>query len=151
MQKRIRRTQRAKARAKGAVLPHKGRELELMLKGAKPLARFVREPGAADHMATESRFAPHVRSGSVLRFAFQGADSERVYYCPPTEEWRVKLLELVDGALRSGAHAFTIYDLHRIDGALLGYSKADVEFFVARWRRREAAAARKGRRVRPCA
>lgn len=50
----------------------------------------------------------------------------------------MKVLKLVDMSLETGSHAVTIYDLHRIDGALLGYAKADVEAFVARWRRSES-------------
>ena len=69
-----------------------------------------------------------------LSFVFPGDEFDRVYYCLPTEEWRVKLLELIETALEAGAHPFTIEDLHRIDGALLGYSKEDIEFFLARWR-----------------
>lgn len=125
-----------KTAAKGVIGPHNERELELMLAGAKPLARFTREHGAATYEEVEAAFRPHVERGAVLRFFFRSEDTERVYFCLPTEEWRVKLLELIETALEVGAaNAFTIYDLHRIDGAMLGYAKEDVEFFVARWRR----------------
>lgn len=148
MQKRLRKPRRGKARvAKGTILPHKERELDLMLKGAKPLARFVRDHGTGDHANVEAAFAPHVERGDVLRFAFRSENSERIYYCLPTEEWRVKLLELVHSTLEAGAHAFTIYDLHRLEGALLGYSKEDVEFFIARWRKQEAAGSRTKQRA----
>src|SRR5262249_28065199 len=122
--------------AVGMLLPHDGRELGLMLAGVKPLARFAREPGkAARFRQVEARFRPYVKSGALRRFVFKGDEFDRVYYCLPTEEWRVKLLELIDMALETGTHDFTIYDLQRIDGAMLGYSKEDVEFFVARWRK----------------
>ena len=125
-----------KTKPKGVIGPHNGRELELMLSGAKPLARFAKEPvPSAQFKAAEAAFKPHVKRGTMRRFQFKGEDFDRVYYCLPTEEWRVKLLELIDTALEAGRHEFTIYDLQRIDGAMLGYAKEDVEFFVARWRR----------------
>jgi hypothetical protein len=129
-------TKRQRSKRTGKIKPHEGRELELMLAGKKPLARFAIEhktPRA--HAKSEAAFRPHVERGTVLRFQFNGDGFDRIYYCLPTEEWRVKLLELIDKALELGVHDFTIYDLHRIDGTLLGYSKADIEAFVARWRR----------------
>ena len=129
-------TAKAKAAApRGKIKPHEGRELALMLAGKKPLARFALEHKAPDALAaSEAAFRPHVTRGKLQRFQFKGAEFDRVYYCLPTEEWRVKLLELIEAALEAGAHPFTIEDLHRIDGALLGYSKEDIEFFLARWR-----------------
>ena len=138
MQRQIQKARRSKSRAKGVIFPHEGRELQLMLKGKKPLARFTRKRSAAADAAVEAAFAPHVARGKLARFEFRSEDTARVYYCLPTEEWRVKLLELIDAALETGAHAFTIYDLHRIDGAMLGYAKADIEAFVERWRQNEA-------------
>lgn len=128
-------TKKSRAVRKGTIKPHEGRELSLMLDGSKPLARFTREVGAKTYAEVDAAFKPYVKRGTVQRFAFKSGGVERIYFCLPTEEWRVKLLELIDTALEIGAHEFTIYDLHRIDGALLGYSKADVEFFIARWRR----------------
>ena len=136
MPKKIAKPRTRKATATGVVGPHNGCELELMLSGTKPLARFAKEPvPSAQFKAIEAAFKPHVRRGTVRRFQFKGEDFDRVYYCLPTEEWRVKLLELIDTSLEAGAHKFTITDLQRIDGAILGYTKADVEYFIARWRR----------------
>jgi len=129
-------TKRERKPAAGKIKPHEGGELELMLKGKKPLARFALEHDAPQaHAATEAAFRPHVERGTLQRFQFKGEDFDRVYYCLPTEEWRVKLLELVDKALEVGVHDFTIYDLHRLDGTMLGYTKTDIEFFIANWRR----------------
>lgn len=41
----------------------------------------------------------------------------------------MKVLELID---QHGAGIFTEDDLHRLDGALPGYKKTDVEQFIAR-------------------
>lgn len=122
--------------AKGRIKPHEGGELDLMLKGKKPLARFALEHKTPQTIAkSEAAFRPHVARGTFLRFQFKGEEFDRIYYCRPTEEWRVKVLELVDRVLEIGAHDFTIYDLHRLDGTLLGYSKTDIEHFVATWRK----------------
>src|SRR5258708_766964 len=111
-----------RSKPKGKIKPHEGRELTLMLAGKKPLARSAIEHKAPrGHAKDEAAFRPHVESGRVLRFQFKGEEFDRVYYCLPTEEWRVKLLELIDTALEAGAHEFSIYDLHRIDGTMLGY------------------------------
>jgi hypothetical protein len=124
-----------KATAKGKIKPHEGGELQLMLKGRKPLARFALEHKSPSTIAkSEAAFRPHVERGTFLRFQFKGDDFDRIYYCRPTEEWRVKVLELVDKALEIGVHDFTIYDLHRLDGTLLGYSKRDIEHFIDTWR-----------------
>jgi len=126
---------RSTSRPRGRIKPHEGSELDLMLKGKKPLARFAIEHKTPDALAqTEASFQPHVARGTFLRFQFKGDEFDRLYFCQPTEEWRVKLLELIDTALEAGAHNFTIYDLHRIDGTLLGYSKSDIEFFISNWR-----------------
>jgi len=123
-------------RPQGRIKPHEGSELALMLKGTKPLARFAIEHKTGDTLAEiETAFRPHVERGTFLRFQFKGEEFDRLYYCLPTEEWRVKLLELIDTALEAGVHEFSIYDLHRIDGTLLGYSKKDIEYFIANWRR----------------
>ena len=126
---------KAKRAKRGKIKPHEGDELDLMLKGKKPLARFALEHKTPQAIAkTEAAFRPHVERGTLLRFQFKGEEFDRVYYCRPTEEWRVKVLELVDRALELGLHEFTIYDLHRLDGTLLGYTKKDIEHFVDTWR-----------------
>jgi len=136
MTKKLTAKRKPAASRRGKIKPHEGGELELMLEGKKPLARFALEHNAPDiHARTEAAFRRHVERGTLQRFQFKGEDFDRIYYCLPTEEWRVKLLELVDKALEVGVHDFTIYDLHRLDGTLLGYSKKDIEFFVENWRR----------------
>jgi hypothetical protein len=126
-----------------AIGPHNGKELELMLQGVKPLALF----SAADDMTPEAvgdvGFEPYVQSGRVLKFSHRldGDRFETRIYCLPTEEWRAKLMLFVrqhihDPAFRS---VFSPDNLHRLDGTLLGYSKDDIEAFVARIRSRRSA------------
>jgi hypothetical protein len=111
--------------------PHNGRELTLMLAGKKPLAKFVREINAPPYALGDEEFEPHVKSGKLLKFVVCEDDLEFRYYCLPSEEWRVKLAELFR---RSPPNNFSEDDLHRLDGALLGYAKPDVERFIRRLR-----------------
>jgi hypothetical protein len=112
--------------------PHNDHELELMLAGRKPLARFVKELSVPGHKLGDEAFASVVDSGKISKIFIQDGQVEYRYYCLPTEEWRIKLLEFVR---KADTGIFTDDDLHRLDGALLGYAKADVEKFVNRARR----------------
>lgn len=125
--------------------PHNGRELDLMLAGEKPFALFSAEPGMMPDQVGDADFASYVERGEILRFIHidptTGIESRR--YCLPTEEWRAKLSELIwrmclDGTARE---IFSSSDLHRLEGALLGYSKESVEAFVARIAARRAGTA----------
>ncbi len=116
--------------------PHNGRELELMLSGRKPLAIFSAEPGMAPEHVGDSGFARHVERGEILFFSWVEPHFgiEWRAYCLPTEEWRAKLCLLLwkmdsDGTRRD---VFTPADLSRLHGTLLGYSKEDIELFIAR-------------------
>jgi hypothetical protein len=115
-----------------AIGPHNGIELDLMLAGKKPLARFSKELPVGDYEVGDEAFAQFVDAGFIKRFVFNEGPCEYRYYCHPTEEWRVKVLELIRRvALEENKGGFTEDDLHRVDGALLGYEKTDVEQFVA--------------------
>lgn len=116
--------------------PHNGRELELMLAGQKPAAMFSAEEGMAPEDVGDADFAPHVESGRLKRFVHSTDDGrcEMRVYVLPTEEWRAKLLIHIDKYINDPVfrQTFTTDDLFRLDGALLGYDKDDIEFFVAR-------------------
>lgn len=60
MQKRNKPSRRKKARTNGVMFPHESRELQLMLKGKKQLARFTRKRDAAWSSEVEAAFAPYV-------------------------------------------------------------------------------------------
>lgn len=111
--------------------PHEGRELELLLTGEKPVARF-RLNGLSEEYEVEFRDA--VARGDILEFDFPASEPHlhRRYYCRRGEEWRVKLLELIERSLadRSLAGYFSEEDLHRLDGTVLGYDRADIERFI---------------------
>lgn len=107
--------------------PHEGRELDLLLSGAKPVARFHLDGLSTEY---EGLFDEAVKRRKVLAFDFPATElhRHRRYYCIPGEEWRVKLMERIEaGELGE----FTTEDLHRMDGALLGYERADIDAFIA--------------------
>jgi hypothetical protein len=115
--------------------PHNGRELELMLQGDKPMALFAAEPGMDAEDIGDAGFETFVEEGRILKFAHINPETfvEERRYCLPTEEWRCKLSLLISRMCRSGDafEVFTSNDLVRLEGALLGYSKEDIEVFVS--------------------
>ena len=117
--------------------PHEGRELELLLAGTKPLARMSYD-SQTWFEEDEPLFQPHVTAGTILRFtsAHDTPPVQTVYYCLPTEEWRIKILETMVGIWKSPNHGgYTIDDYSRIEGTLLGYAKPDIEAFITHWNR----------------
>ena len=116
--------------------PHEGRELELLLAGQKPVARFLFDGLSEEY---EDQFKEAVESGQILEFDFPAEEPHlhRRYYCLRGEEWRVKVMELVDHAdAGRAAVRLTEEDWHRLDGTLLGYAKDDIERFIAHIRSR---------------
>jgi hypothetical protein len=113
--------------------PHVGRELQLMLAGEKPMAKFTIESGM-DPKYCGVEFEPYVANGRFKKFTSAGKPPiiERVWYCQLGEEWRAKLDQIVEEKLKDGSiwEEFTSADLARIDGFLLGYSKTCIEHFV---------------------
>lgn len=118
----------------GKIAPHHGLELELMLAGKKPLAKFAADNGITAKELGDAGFAPYVQSGQIKQFTVKQHDGfvEWRIYCLPGEEWRAKLCVLMieKGSDPYFRALFDEDDLHRIDGTLLGYEKSDVEFFI---------------------
>jgi len=110
--------------------PHEGRELELLLVGEKPVARF-RLDGLSEEY--ERSFREAVERGRIVEFDFPDPDPHlhRRFYCLHGEEWRVKVMDLIDRLLAGHAlMGFTEEDLHRLDGTLLGYERGDIDLFI---------------------
>ncbi|CAH2394481.1 hemin receptor [Mesorhizobium ventifaucium] len=114
---------------------HNGRELEIMLRGEKPMALFAAEPGMDAEDIGDAHFQPYVAEGYLLKFSHldPATSVEERCYCLPTEEWRCKLCLLISRMCRSGQafDVFTSNDLARLEGTLLGYPKVDIEVFIA--------------------
>ncbi|MBI1188136.1 MAG: hemin receptor [Alphaproteobacteria bacterium] len=112
--------------------PHEGRELDLLLAGEKPAARF-RLDGLSEEY--EDRFREAVERGDIVEFDFPDPDPQlhRRFYCLHGEEWRVKVMDLIDRLLADRTlTGFSEDDLHRLDGTLLGYDKCDIDLFIER-------------------
>jgi hypothetical protein len=125
---------------------HTGRELELMSAGGKPLAMFYEDADTSDEDSSipYSQFEPHVSSG---RFAkgmeiYEGSIDPRngrlqrvkyVLYALKTEQWRIPAMFLV---IRTTLRTKVLPDegLLRMESALLGYSDAEIDAYIARWR-----------------
>ncbi|RYG58374.1 MAG: hemin receptor [Alphaproteobacteria bacterium] len=117
--------------------PHEDRELELLLAGTKPLARLTSEP-TVGFMANLDPFIPHVISGKLVQVDVPSEDGLTIthYFCLPTEEWRIKVLEVMQAVMEmEDKGGFTEDDLDRLDGTLLGYTKSDIEAFIAHIKR----------------
>ncbi|MGN7964277.1 hemin receptor [Brucella sp. 22210] len=114
------------------IAPHQGMELELMLQGKKPLAKFAASNGISPEALGDAEFQPYVSSGHIKLFSINKDNVEWRIYCLPSEEWRAKLsILMIDKANEKAfREIFNENDLHRMDGTLLGYDKSDIEFFI---------------------
>lgn len=118
--------------------PHEGRELELLLAGTKPLARLHSEPTTGYIPEDLTEFEPHVLSGRLIRIDTTSADGLTInhYFCLPTEEWRIKILEVMNEVWKRPNHGgFSVDDYTRLEGTLFGYAKKDIETAVTHWNR----------------
>lgn len=121
--------------------PHEGEELELMLSGQKDLAvfydYFTPDQAIAEQIIPEKAFAPHVASGTILRFEqvlfSPKAKREILYVCftTPKNEWRAKAFFWIKTAVLNDVYeADTFYELYV--GRLLGYQDADIYDFISK-------------------
>jgi hypothetical protein len=109
-----------------------------MLEGRSRWLFFTEEKGMSPESVGDIDFEPHVKSGSILKYCLK-TDSDMFdtrIYCLPTEEWRAKLAIFVRQRLSDSSfrELFSVDDLHRLEGTLLGYEKEDIELFVERSR-----------------
>lgn len=113
--------------------PHEDIELELMLKGLKPMATFSVEPDMDPHYTGEA-FEPYVEQGLFVKFTSEALPPvlEKRWYCLKGHEWRGKLAKFLYQQLTSDnlPPIFEPTDLHQIDGFLLGYPEECIERFV---------------------
>jgi hypothetical protein len=121
-----------------AVGPHEGRELDLMLTRAKPLAMFVDSIPPEYEGHPEEEFDSVVADGKLVKSvsvsAFKDAggkerQTRRVLYALPEEAWRIPAMELVQKLYDSLLPGWRP-DLERVIGLLLGYAEMDIEDFL---------------------
>jgi len=138
----------------GRATSHDGRELELMLAGAKPAAMFCdRVPDGPGIARAAAAFAPHVAAGRVVehRSDHRRPDGRvaqhRVVYTLPGEEWRAAALHALHERLYAGRGTWSLGYEAEVS-LLLGYSGEEARRHVEgrlrsaargrgwRWRRR---------------
>lgn len=113
-------------------LVHTNRELGLMLRGEKPLARFARELSAPVPVLERyfRMFDRHVAEGRFVKrtvMPYPKAPFQSVYYALPGEEWRIDaMIELLSG------DGWTLADERR-EGELLGYSDWQNNIWIERY------------------
>jgi hypothetical protein len=123
---------------------HTGRELELMLAGAKPLAwfTFCVDYEHDRYLEHQAEFAPFVQSGQLIEeiydevWAFdprigRHLTTGTVLYALAGEEWRIPAMRLIlsVNAARSDSGPNEVVD--RVIGRLLGYAEQEVEAYLA--------------------
>jgi hypothetical protein len=131
-------------------LVHTGYELPLMLDGVKPFAKFTVEyPVEPDDFQEDALFEPHVRSGLLInRVMDEPFDRpirssggriydgvRKVFYARRGEEWRINAYILLWRQLDHGPWNET---LERLDGALLGYTDEQNDWWRAHRRKNNA-------------
>lgn len=123
--------------------PHRGEELELMLKGEKPLAKFADFIDPARGEATNIRwadeeFSSFVKKGKFIRKEFikesnddhsNVAHVQHLYFSTPKEAWRIDEMYDLD------KQDYTYRDersrnYSRREGQLLGYSQEEIEAYI---------------------
>jgi len=119
---------------------HTGRELELMLKRAKPLAMFYDNPNEATDppLVPEAEFDPYVSSGAfekatrIFTLAMDPRTGKAyrvryVLYALTEEKWRIPALFLaIETSLKITMPNEAI---DRIKSSLLGYTDQEIEAY----------------------
>lgn len=110
---------------------HTRRELAMMLRGEKPLARFSMWPGEDFQAIIRQPFAKHVESGLLRAFVER---EERSYgiattysFTLPGEEWRVAAMTEL---WNTGLGKFSADEFTRREGQLLGYEDWQTDAFL---------------------
>lgn len=115
-------------------LIHTNRELGLMLRGLKPLAKFVDGEGRYPDVVLRylRMFDRQVVSGRLVRhdeFVTRREDRlHYIYFALPSEEWRIKaMVELMAEQCRWSP------DMERREGELLGYTAEQNQIWLSRY------------------
>jgi hypothetical protein len=115
---------------------HGGRELDLMLKGVKPLSVFshVETPSNLARFLTKY-FEPLVECGMLVsaKIDDDGSVAPTLMFALPGEAWRFEAYRLMADAARA-----TNWNdaLERIEGALLGYSSEQNNYWISHRKRK---------------
>lgn len=115
---------------------HTNRELGLMLRGIKPLAKFVDGEGSFPDVVLRylRMFDRHVESGRFVR-RDELIEHEKmgrlhyIYFALPGEEWRIQAM--IDLMARLGKWSL---EREREEGELLGYTPEQNDIWIGRYR-----------------
>ena len=116
--------------------PHEERELELMLAGAKPMAKFVDEK-AWGYDFGEENFDKQVATGDLIKreevcdFPKMEFPTRYVYYARPEEAWRIPVIHALQVEHLKSDERETPAQAE-ITGKLLGYSDDEIQVYI-RW------------------
>ncbi|NMM45223.1 hypothetical protein HH303_12085 [Rhodospirillaceae bacterium KN72] len=114
--------------------PHERRELELMLKGIKPLAMFADVVSPSFHWP-DAKFEPHVRSGRIIKREYlkETLDGKytfrELYYALPNEVWRIERAHELSN-LHFDHWSEAVPKICAEMGKLLGYSDHEIAVFL---------------------
>jgi hypothetical protein len=117
--------------------PHEGKELELMLKGEKPLAMFYGMGPDIDLFPIKD-FQPHVANGSIItkRYDFKEygtplgeLDGLELYYALPDEVWRIDEMHRIRTEIANKTRK-SDDDTEILIGKLLGYTEWEINQYL---------------------
>lgn len=126
---------------------HTGRELEMMVRGDKPLAHFCDQhpDEPCEEIIPEEAFSPYVSSGTFEKLEYvelltkppRAGHSHvkgirHVFYAQPSEAWRIEAY--IDLQLRLAPGGWSI-TLERLQGRLLGYAEWQTDIHLERQRK----------------
>ncbi len=116
---------------------HTNRELELRLKGSKPLAMFYAYTSDLpdERLIPEEAFLTHINNGTFIRDAIVfdeyaqhtkcNVKLKYVFFALPEEAWRIKAMILIKQSFKKTLKWNPT--LERIECSLLGYTDAEVD------------------------
>jgi hypothetical protein len=118
---------------------HGGRELDLMMKGLKPLSVFSHVEPSSNLASYLSRYLePLVRRGELVSAKIDNRDGDDASTAPtlmfalPNQAWRIEAYRLMMLAARSEKWNDA---LERIEGSLLGYTPDQNDFWISHQKR----------------
>lgn len=127
----------------GRLGPHEGREFELMMAGEKKLAFFSYTSRDDPEDFVPSEFEELARQGRLARIEYvtdikdTPFRAHALFFTPPGEEWRARIFRLMSELFgrKDLPVPLSFEDLAQLEGLLLGYDRADVDYFIENWHR----------------
>jgi hypothetical protein len=110
---------------------HTGRELLMMIEGAKPLSVFSKYTWEEFDPYGGQRFDElHKHFGIQKHVHLQPDGYMNIFFCLPGEEWRISAYLSMRNEMKTNGHSAA---LERTEGELLGYTKEQCDEYMACW------------------